>query len=466
MVVSIGLLLVPAPAHAVVEVRNFATALNNSRADVRVYPYSGGTNRLFDVAGDWTPGTFTNTSTNAGGDLVLSTVGAGYATAGTWESPIVDSGATGAGAVYGLLNAATTVPSGANVASGKTASLSSVGLGGAASLGNDGNTNGDFVAGSVFHTGTNAEKGWWQVDLGTNFSVSSVNLWNRTDCCAARASNLWVLVSASPFPPTLASALGNPAITKVQMSGVVGSPTTVTFSSVPSGRYVRVWQPINEWLHLAEVQVMSAGTGTVSFQVASADAVTGPWNYVGPDGSAGTTFSGAAVPLPYTLDRHQYFRVKASLTGSGTVTPVVQTLRFNYALAETTRTSGATFPVTAPLGSPTWIARVVSTDPIVAAKPVRLLLGVGSVWNTSTSQFSLDTPATTCCSAAFITVTAGAPTVTGAPSSSTYAVGATGAAFSVVATRSDAIGSTAVITASVALATGIRLELPMTVTLP
>ena len=102
----------------------------------------------------------------------------------------------------------------------------------------------------------------------------------------------------------------------------------------------------------------------------------------------------------------------------------------------------------------------------LATKPVRLLLGAGSVWNTSTLQFSLDAPATTCCSAPFITVAAGAPTVTGAPSSSTYAVGATGAAFSVVATRSDAIGSTGVITASVALATGIRLELPMTITLP
>ena len=467
--VSIGLLVVATPANAKVEVRNFATALNDSRADVRVYPYSGGATRLFDVAADWVPGTFTNTATNAGGDLVLSTVGAGYATSGTWESPSVDSGATGAGAVYGLLNAATAVPSGtSNVALGKTASLSSVGFSGAASFGNDGNTSGvyGYAAGSVFHTGTNAQQGWWQVDLGANFSVSSVNLWNRTDCCAARDSNLWVLVSATPFPATLAAALADSTITKVQMSGVVGTPTSVNFPTVPSGRYVRVWQPINEWLHLAEVQVMAASAGTVSFQVASADAATGPWNYLGPDGTSTTTFSGAIRPLPYIVDRHQYFRVKASLTGSGTATPAVQTLRFNYALTEATRLSGATFPIAAAAGSPSWIARVVATDPVVAAKPVRLLLGAGSVWNTSTLQFSLDAPATTCCSAPFITVAAGAPTVTGAPSSSTYVVGATGAAFSVVATRSDAIGSTGVITASVALATGIRLELPMTITLP
>ena len=27
---------------------------------------------------------------------------------------------------------------------------------------------------------------WWQVDLGADFVVSGVEIWNRTDCCAER----------------------------------------------------------------------------------------------------------------------------------------------------------------------------------------------------------------------------------------------------------------------------------------
>lgn len=458
----------PRPAAAVVEAQNFSTIGNDSRADVHLYPYSGGTTQLFDVAGDWAPGTFTNTATNASGDIVLGPAGAGYATTGTWESPTIDSGATGTGAVYGLFNALTSAPSAlTNVALGKVASISSVGFSGAASFGNDGDTNGayGYAAGSVFHTGTNAEQGWWQVDLGSSAPVSSVRLWNRTDCCAARDSDLWVLVSPAPFPATLAAALADPTITKVQVPGIVGTPSVATFPTIPSGQYVRVWQPINEWLHLAEVQVLSVVTSSVSFQVASADSAAGPWNYVGPDGSAATTFGGMNTPLPYGLDGHQFFRVKASLTGNGNVTSSVQRIRSSYALAEATRVAGGTFAVPAPPGSPSWIARIVSSDPFVGAKPSRLLLGAGSVWNTSTSQFGLDAPATTCCSASFIDVTAGAAIQTGAAPSSTYLAG-TGAAFSVVATRSDAIGSTAVITASIALATSTVLELPMTITLP
>ncbi len=456
-------------ALAKAEIRNYGTATNTSASTVSVHPYSGGTVKLYDVAADWAPGTFTNTATNGAGDLVLSTVGPGFATAGTWESPTIDSGGTGAAAIYGLFNAAITLPAGAaNVALGKAASLSSTGFSGIASFGNDGNTSGvyGYAAGSVFHTGTNAEQGWWQVDLGANYPISSVNLWNRTDCCGPRDSNLWVMVSALPFPATLAAALASGAVTKVQVPGMVGTPSTATFPTVPSGRYVRVQQPINEWLHLAEVQVMTSATGAATFQVASADSASGPWNYVGPDGTAATTFSGANVALPYALDRHQFFRVRASLSGNGLATPSVQTLRFNYALPAATRVAGGTFPIAAPTGSPSWLARIVSTDPVVATKPARLLLGVGSIWNTSTSQFSLDSPATTCCSASYITVTAGAPTVTGAAASSTFAVGATDAALSVIATRSDAIGSTAMITPSVALSGGTRLEIPLAVTLP
>src|ERR1700712_5690563 len=79
-------------AQATATVQNFMRATNQSSLDVRVYPYSGGTARLFDVAADWAAGTSTNTAVNPAGDLVLASTGGLYAASGTWESPTIDSG--------------------------------------------------------------------------------------------------------------------------------------------------------------------------------------------------------------------------------------------------------------------------------------------------------------------------------------------------------------------------------------
>ena len=65
----------------------------------------------------------------------------------------------------------------------------------------DGNTDGNFFDGSV--TATNADpNAWWQVDLGASATVSSVEIWNRTDCCGSRLSDYWVFVSDTPFLPS------------------------------------------------------------------------------------------------------------------------------------------------------------------------------------------------------------------------------------------------------------------------
>jgi hypothetical protein len=76
-----------------------------------------------------------------------------------------------------------------NVALGGTASQSTTGFGGDASRANDGNTDGNFGAGSVTHTDVGDLAPWWQVDLGAEYSISRVVLWNRTDCCQWRLSN-------------------------------------------------------------------------------------------------------------------------------------------------------------------------------------------------------------------------------------------------------------------------------------
>ncbi len=69
---------------------------------------------------------------------------------------------------------------GVNVATKATASQSSTGFGGNVQYAIDGNTNGDYPAGSVTHT--NVEKDpWLELDLGSVQPIDSLAIWNRTD---------------------------------------------------------------------------------------------------------------------------------------------------------------------------------------------------------------------------------------------------------------------------------------------
>ncbi|HEY6166891.1 MAG TPA: DUF1549 domain-containing protein, partial [Verrucomicrobiae bacterium] len=70
---------------------------------------------------------------------------------------------------------------GENVATKGKASQSSTDFGGDAKLAIDGNTDGDyFKAKSTTHTKASDDP-WWEVDLGAEFAVDNVAIWNRTD---------------------------------------------------------------------------------------------------------------------------------------------------------------------------------------------------------------------------------------------------------------------------------------------
>jgi hypothetical protein len=119
----------------------------------------------------------------------------------------------------------------------------------------DGNTDGAFYDGSV--TATNADtNAWWQVDLGTPATVSSVVVYNRTDCCGTRLGDYWVFVSDTPFlpsdtPATLQFRTG----TFASHQTLAPNPST-TISVGVQGRYVRVQLSDTDYLSLAEVQVI------------------------------------------------------------------------------------------------------------------------------------------------------------------------------------------------------------------
>ena len=70
---------------------------------------------------------------------------------------------------------------GKQVAIGKKASQSSTAYNGPATLAVDGNTNGHFSeARSTTHT-ENEQSPWWEVDLGKEFQIEKITVWNRND---------------------------------------------------------------------------------------------------------------------------------------------------------------------------------------------------------------------------------------------------------------------------------------------
>jgi hypothetical protein len=153
-------------------------------------------------------------------------------------------------------------PTGTNIAPGKTASQSST-LAGTPSpaAAVDNNTDGAFFDGSVTATNLDANA-WWQLDLGSSATISSITIWNRTDCCGSRLGDYWVFVSDTPFLPTdTPSTLQFRAGTWSSHQTTAPNPSTSILAGT-EGRYVRVQLTGTNYLSLAEVQVFgTAGTG-------------------------------------------------------------------------------------------------------------------------------------------------------------------------------------------------------------
>ncbi|APR74793.1 Endo-1,4-beta-xylanase [Minicystis rosea] len=105
----------------------------------------------------------------------------------------------------------------------------------------DGNADGNFQAGSVTHTNSEAQA-WWQVDLERVQPIGNVVIYNRTDCCSERLTNFNLLVSDDgaswqTYPNS------DPA------------PAQITMAVNRTARYVRVQLVGTNVLSLAEVQV-------------------------------------------------------------------------------------------------------------------------------------------------------------------------------------------------------------------
>ncbi|HEX8745693.1 MAG TPA: discoidin domain-containing protein, partial [Pyrinomonadaceae bacterium] len=147
-------------------------------------------------------------------------------------------------------------PTLANIASGKPVTQSSTlayNPPGDAFRAVDGKTDGNYANGSVTHTNSENQP-WWQVDLGASQPLSSIKLWNRTDCCSERLSNFYVLVSDAPFTSSdLQTTLKQPGVWSYYTAGNAGAVATLPVNR--TGRYVRVQLNGTGVLSLAEAEV-------------------------------------------------------------------------------------------------------------------------------------------------------------------------------------------------------------------
>lgn len=136
-----------------------------------------------------------------------------------------------------------------NVARGKSATQSSTYSHSAnpiASKAVDGNTDGNFRSASTTHTNRQANP-WWQVDLGKQYQITDVTLWNRIDCCGDRLDNFRLILSddgVNAVKTFMYSSGG-----KELLSFAVNPPT--------GARYVKVRIIGVQYLQLAEVQVFT-----------------------------------------------------------------------------------------------------------------------------------------------------------------------------------------------------------------
>lgn len=113
----------------------------------------------------------------------------------------------------------------------------------------------------VTYRGT-VEPGLVAVDLGSQFTLAEMEIWNRSDCCAQRLSNYWVLVSPTPIATdSLQEALAAPGATAVRRGEAAGRPTTIGLDGV-RGRHVRVQlESASDPLSLTEVVVRAVPQG-------------------------------------------------------------------------------------------------------------------------------------------------------------------------------------------------------------
>lgn len=307
-------------------------------------------------------------------------------TIGTWASPAIDTGS--ATSVYGTVLPAFTSP---NLAINKPIISGPVDPTSSTLAGNDARRDG-----TPFLT-TIQNQPFWEVDLGSVQPVSRVNVFTTS----------WAMNNVTTFvSPTSLVGYATPAaaisggVPHITFTGPIASDNMdAVFPSGTSGRYVRIWSANNaNLLNLKEVEVIPANSSGVTTQVAFADAATGPWNFVGPDGTAATSYPSLGA-FPYSFDGHRYYRVQATLQSiDGISSPLFDAITTTAGLTVLPRSADGWHLFSAPDTGVNWITRIKTSLPNIPATATATLHAQDpSTWTGSLVSGHLDRTAVSCC---------------------------------------------------------------------
>ena len=162
---------------------------------------------------------------------------------------------------------------------------------------------------------------------------SAINLyWWDAGSSSWVLQGTWATYSTSPCYVGLVlqiqNSVGSAAFNNfAALSGVAAYPASGTYTSAvyDAGQSV-------SWASVTCTVDLPAPT-SVALQAAVSDSVSGPWSYVGPDGTAGTYFTTFPATLPPLSGR--YCRYQATLSGPGSATPTLRQVLLTYGGADT-----------------------------------------------------------------------------------------------------------------------------------
>jgi hypothetical protein len=123
-----------------------------------------------------------------------------------------------------------------------------------------------------FHT-ENQPNPWWQVDLGDNYAVTEIVVFNRLDCCAERSRTLSALISADGqgWTPIFANS-------GAVFGGQDGNPLHIPVNTTT--RFVRLQLNEQNYLHLDEVQVLGyTGPGNLALNKPTQTSSYSQWSH-------------------------------------------------------------------------------------------------------------------------------------------------------------------------------------------
>nr|Q9I930.1 RecName: Full=Fucolectin-2; Flags: Precursor [Anguilla japonica]BAB03524.1 fucolectin-2 [Anguilla japonica] len=112
----------------------------------------------------------------------------------------------------------------------------------------DGNRDSYFYHGSCSHT--EGDNPLWRVDLLQVYTITSVTITNRGDCCGERISGARILIGKHLEN----NGINNPECSTINIMAA-GETRTFHCPQPMIGRYVTVYLPKTGTLHLCEVEV-------------------------------------------------------------------------------------------------------------------------------------------------------------------------------------------------------------------